>query len=162
IVRATIKATGIGGKVEVLCQVDQGPTWSPPAIELKQGQSEVVSFSFLAAGYTDQGARVDGLPLGPHQATFRLAASDALALDNVRHATFEVRGGRSVLTITDKADAAFLWNTALNLQSLGGFRNEVMLTSKAVELDPRKMLDSYRAVCLLGVTDPPEQLWEKL
>jgi hypothetical protein len=120
-------------------------------IQLAPGQSEVIRFE-----------RGDWSP-GFHQVVVQLGTKDAaLPFNDVRYATFLVRGSRKVLTITDRRQSEAhdpIW--AMALRAGRAFDSEVKLTSEAARLSPKE-LSTYRAICLLGVTNPSEELWETL
>src|SRR5205807_181110 len=81
-IRATIRATGQDYDTEVICQVDGQEIGRKP-LKLAGGQSRVLSFDKLHPGP------------GAHQVEVKLRSSDAaLAFNDVRYATFEVRGHR--------------------------------------------------------------------
>src|SRR6202011_783679 len=87
-------------------------------------------------------------------------ADKELPFDNVRYATFEVRGPRQVLTITDDDKGAAFWREALT--SGGAFGCDVKSAAEADKLYPRELRDRYQAICLLSVAGPGHSLWDKL
>jgi hypothetical protein len=147
--RATVQATGGDYDTELVCRVDgqQGEDRKP--VKLKSGQRQVVSFERR------------GLSPGVYQAEVGLASTDSLAFDNTRFATFEVRGPRKVLTVTDdEDDANAIWKPALELGEMP-FECQVLTVADALKLT-RDELAGYKAVCLLSVAQPPRDLWDKL
>src|SRR5205807_8015944 len=101
ILRATVQATGMDCETEVLCRIDDERTQDRKPIKLTAGQSQVITFERT------------GLALGLHQAQVSLATSDALPSTDLRFATFEVQGGRKVLTLADARTDATPWKYAL-------------------------------------------------
>jgi hypothetical protein len=154
VIEATVAATGDTYDTQVECLVDDKVLDRRP-IHLGAGQSEVVRFD-----------RGDWSP-GYHQVVVQLGTKDAaLPFNDVRYATFLVRGSRKVLTITDHRGQNKhgepqdpIW--ALALRAGRAFDCEVKLTPEANRLSPRE-LAAYRAICLLGVANPSEELWETL
>ena len=153
VLEATIAATGEAYDTQVECQVD-GETIDQRPINLASGQSEVIRF--------ERGKWAPGY----HQAVVKVGTSDAaLPFNDIRYATFFVSGSRKVLVITDhrtennkeSQDPIF----AIALRSGRTFDCEVKLTTEAARLSPKE-LAAYRAVCLLNVTSPTEELWESL
>src|SRR5205823_6633154 len=89
VIDATIAATGDTYDTQVECLVDDKPIDRRP-IHLAAAQSEVIRFQ-----------RGDWSP-GFHQVVVQLGTKDAaLPFNDIRYATFLVRGSRKVLTITD-------------------------------------------------------------
>jgi hypothetical protein len=154
VLEATIAATGEAFDTHVECLVDGDPIDQRP-IRLAPGQSEVIRF--------ERGKWTQGY----HQAVVKLGTSDAaLPFDDIRYATFFVSGSRKVLVVTDHRtedkfkepqDPIF----AIALRSGRAFDCDVKLTPEAARLSPKE-LAVYRAVCLLNVASPSEELWESL
>src|SRR5439155_11834622 len=117
-------------------------------IKLAAGQSQVISFERW------------GLAAGPHQAEVRLATGDALPFTDARFATFEVQGGRRVLTLSDLPSDATAWQLAL--KSVGDLQCDVYTPAQARRAIGPKELAAYHAVCLLNVGEPDNDLWAKL
>jgi hypothetical protein len=154
ILRATVRATGTGIDTEAVCEID-GTVVDKRLIRLAAGQSEVISFEH------------GELPIGPHQALVSFKTDDAtLAFNDKRYATFEVRSPRRVLIIVQKSVENSIpinqfWTEALRIKSLGNFECDEKLARDIDPLAPAD-LDNYRAICLLGVQSPRDDLWEKL
>jgi hypothetical protein len=154
VLEATIAATGEAFDTHVECLVDGDPIDQRP-IRLGPGQSEVIRF--------ERGKWTPGY----HQAVVKLGTSDAaLPFNDIRYATFFVSGSRKVLVVTDHRtedkfkepqDPIF----AIALRSGKAFDCDVKLTAEAARLSPKE-LAVYRAVCLLNVASPSEELWESL
>jgi hypothetical protein len=147
LLRVTVRATGADCDTEVICRIDGEKTPERKPIKLPTGQSQVLVF--------ERG----GLAPGPHQAEITLANTDALPFNNALFATFEVRGGRKVLTLVDDPGEAKYWRLALELPK--GFQCEVRRLSEMRDLGPED-LSRYQAICLLAVAQPTEDLWQKL
>src|SRR5262249_9642830 len=164
IIEATVRATGTNYDGSIICRID-GKRVDQKAVQLQAGQSQVISFQ--SGGFTQ----------GVHHVELTLEPADAaVAFNNVRFATFEIRAPRQVLILTDNpgdadrsGDADDL-ETALRQKNLpgGAFRCVIKSTKDAAKLtvsdriDPENALASYQAVCLLNVARPDEQLWQKL
>ncbi|HEV2950055.1 MAG TPA: VWA domain-containing protein [Gemmataceae bacterium] len=154
VLEATIAATGEAFDTHVECLVDADPIDQRP-IRLGPGQSEVIRF--------ERGKWTPGY----HQAVVKLGTSDAaLPFNDIRYATFFVSGSRKVLVVTDHRtedkfkepqDPIF----AIALRSGRAFDCDVKLTPEAARLSPKE-LAAYRAVCLINVASPSEELWESL
>lgn len=147
-IRVHVQATGRGCDTEVLCRLVGEPAAERKPVKLEPGQTQVFEF------------KKKNLKIGQYQAEVSLVTADALMSDNVRYVTFEVRGARKILTITDDAAYAFAWEAAF--VSHGEFECEVKTPSEIGSADDLK---SYLAVCLFSVRRPnsgPEPLWGKL
>ncbi|MCS6850027.1 MAG: BatA domain-containing protein [Gemmataceae bacterium] len=137
VVRVTVRATGNDCDSEVTCRFDGEKTVERKAVQLKAGQSQVISFTRPA------------LPPGYHQAEIALATPDNLGFNNVGFATVVVRGTRRVLTVTDTPDDVQIWT--LTLQSgEPAFRNEVRAPQAAANLSPGD-LSAYAVVAIVNV-----------
>lgn len=173
VIEATIAATGESYDTHVECVVDDNKTIDPRPITLAPGQSEVIRFELTpatewrgAASGDRRGERGVWTP-GFHQVVVKLGTTDAaLPFNDVRYATFFVSGSRKVLTITDrpgrnKYEEAQdpIW--VLALRSGRAFDCDVKLTPEAARLSPKE-LAAYRAICLLDVASPSEELWDSL
>jgi hypothetical protein len=146
-IKATVRSTGAAVNTEVEWRID-GKNADRKPVELAAGQSKVLTFEQR------------GLPLGPHQAEIKLASDDSLPFNNTLFATFEVRGGRRVLTLVDNPYDAGFWNEVFKVSR--EFRGEVRTLAEAHNLSPLTDLPKYQAICLLNVADPDLGLWEKL
>jgi hypothetical protein len=152
-IKATVRSTGGPVDTDVICIID-GKTADVKPITLGEGQSQVVTFERR------------GLPLGPHQAEIKLATEDSLSFNNALFATFEVRGGRRVLTLVDDRHDADYWNAVFsvskNFQGIVSFQGEVRTLTEARDLSPLQDLPKYQAIALLNVRQPDNWLWTKL
>ncbi|HLJ92814.1 MAG TPA: VWA domain-containing protein, partial [Gemmataceae bacterium] len=146
--QVTVRATGADCDTEVICQFDGEKNGEHKPIALKAGQSQVISF--------ERG----GFGPGPHQAEIRLANTDALPFNNALFATFEVRGGRKVLTVVDDDRDAKYWQLALELPK--NFQCDVKRCTELGDLSPAELSQRYQAICLLNVAQPSADLWQKL
>src|SRR5262249_15070017 len=145
VIKATVMATGQGCDTELECKLlGHQPTTERQPVKLDAGQSQVIEF------------RKKGLKPGQYQVEVRLATSDAIPSSDVRYATFEVRGPRKILTITDDEDYAWIWQRAFAAD--GRYECEVKLPKDIRGLDDLK---DYKAVYLLSVRQP-EELWPML
>lgn len=146
VIRATVRAVATRCDTEISCQIDEDPP-DQHALKLEPGESRVLTFERR------------NLTQGPHQAKVSLATEDALPFDNVRYATFEVRGPRQVLVISDDPADAWIFSTAL--RTGGAFTCDVRSTGDTRQMG-RDDLAKYQAICLLNVTKPSADLWSKL
>jgi hypothetical protein len=161
IIEATITATGESYDTQVKCLIDD-QTINERPIKLAPGQSEVVRFE-----KGGESSKRRGWMPGFHQAVVKLGTNDAaLPFNDIRYATFFVSGSRKVLTITDRLTTNKFGEThdpiwAVALRSGRAFDCDVKLTREAAQLSPKE-LATYRAICLLDVASPSEELWEAL
>jgi len=145
--RATVRAIGGDCDTELFCRVDGRKEPLRQHVVVKAGQSVVIPFEF----------DLQDLKAGPHAVAAELATNDALPFDNARYITFEIRDNRQVLLVADDPANVFSWQNAL--KSKGTFHADVKTTQAATALAPEDLLKSYKAVCLLGVREPPAELW---
>jgi hypothetical protein len=146
VLSAKLQATGRDYDTEVICRIDNDEkTKEHKPLTLAAGQGTTVQFR----------RRIQAV--GLHQVEVTLGAPDHLPFSAVRYATFEVRGPRQVLVITDHPNRTLIWEAALR----GAFQCDVCQPAKAADLTPRD-LANYQAVCLFDVADPTTDLWEKL
>ncbi|OAI40156.1 hypothetical protein AYO40_05095, partial [Planctomycetaceae bacterium SCGC AG-212-D15] len=150
-ISARVKATNRSADIAVVCELD-GDVMERKPVKLEPGRAELVTFE-----------KAVSTP-GPHHVRVKFEVADAsLTFNDERFATFEVRGGRRVLTITDEPrKARQRWQFAL----------QVPPTYASDLKTPAEVLDwgqddfaRYQAVCLLQVS--PEapgfrNLWMKL
>ena len=148
VVRVTVRATGADCDSEVICRIDGEKTAERKPVILEAGQSRVIAF--------ERG----GLAPGPHQAEITLANPDALLFNNSLFATFEIRGGRRVLTLVDDPSDAYFWKFAL--EDTESFQCEVRRVAEVRDLSPTDLNQRYRAICLLNVAQPTDDLWQRL
>ena len=154
ILRAKALATGRDYDTEILCRIDEKQAERRP-IKLRAGQAEAIG-----------PFEVRDLKPGLHRAEISLATADNLPFSAARFATFEVRGPRSVLVLSDnpgneqfRGDAD-IWKLALDRG--GAFHCDVMSPDRAAKLTPRELARKYQAVCLVSVAAPDPDLWDKL
>jgi Aerotolerance regulator N-terminal len=146
VLTAKLQATGRDYDTEVICRIDNDEkTKEHKPLTLAAGKGTTVQFR----------RRIPAV--GLHQVEVTLGAPDHLPFSAVRYATFEVRGPRQVLIITDHPNRTLIWEAALR----GSFQCDVVQPAKAADLTPRD-LANYQAVCLFDVADPTTDLWEKL
>jgi hypothetical protein len=148
LLRATVQATGRDFDTAIDCRIDGEKAFDRKPVKLAAGKSEVFTFERL------------GLAPGLHQAEITLATSDSLPFNNVAFATFEVRGARQVLILTDNPDDTAIWKLALE-KGESPFQCTVQSIQAAKNLG-LKDLDQYQVVCLLNVALPTNPLWELL
>jgi hypothetical protein len=146
--RVTVRATGQDCDTEILCRIDGEKTPERKPVTLAAGQSQVVFFERR------------GLAPGAHQVEIALANKDALLFNNTLFATFEIRGGRKILTLVDDPAEARFWQLAF--ESSKGFQSEVRRVSEMSNVSPQELSQHYQAICLLNLARPSSDLWEKL
>jgi hypothetical protein len=144
---ASVQAVGQAvPRADVSLSVDDGPP-ERREVDLPLGPPVPVKFTLI------------DLQTGVHQAKVTVR-DDALAADNVRFVTFKVGDARTLLTVSDNPDDAFLWKLAH--EAKGEFAVEVKKPDEAGDFA------RYEFVTLLGVADPArpladgKSLWEKL
>jgi hypothetical protein len=153
-INAMVRSTGRSCETEVLCRID-GEEVDRKPVQLEADKNVLVKFQ----------AKVSSPGWRQVEVLFR-TPDPALTSDDVRYATFEVRGSRGVLTITDNPAHAKIWNLALGVGN--AFQPEVISTREAFDRGADN-LARYKVICLLGVTrpigdqrQPGPDLWEKL
>ena len=112
-------------------------------VALRPGESREVEF------------RVEGLKVGVHQGTVRIVGEDALAADNVRFFTVEVKPPWRVLVAAAKpAQRSALFLTEALAPTLARKRGRARFDCRVVDVEElsRRPWEGYAAVCLL---DPP-------
>jgi hypothetical protein len=143
VIKATIAATGQSCDTELECKLlGDKPTTERQPVTLSAGQSQVIEF------------RKKGLKPGKYQVEIKLASSGPIPSADVRYATFEVRGARKILTITDDEDYAWIWQVALDASLR--YSCDIKLPTEIKGPDDLK---DYQAVCLLSVQKPGNDLW---
>lgn len=107
--------------------------------------------------------RVGGMPLGTQQGTVRLAAQDALAVDNTRYFSVQVQQATPVLVLAppDTITRFFVEAVAPDeFRRTGRARFECRVEEQA-QL-PNLPLDDYAVVCLLDPLPLAPSAWETL
>ena len=124
---------------------------SQQIVEVPEDGSVAVSF------------RLSGLELGTHQGQLRLAAQDALALDDVRYFTVEVQQASPVLVLAPPGVVARFFTEAIapyEFRERGEAEFDCTVQEQA-EL-PNLDLEGYAAVCLLDPVPMTPPDWDKL
>lgn len=146
-IRATLRATGGSYDTEVICRID-GQEISRKPVKLEAGHSRILTF--------EQRHPAAGL----HQVEVTLRSLDAaLAFNDVRFATFEVRGHRQALVITDDPGNVEILKLTLGLG--GAYDVKVISPREASALGPRDFA-AYPMICLINVASPSGGLWQQL
>ncbi len=106
---------------------------------------------------------LSGLPLGTHQGFVRIVGRDALACDDIRYFTVDVRPPRKILLLGEKtADTLFLRKalspTSANGVIQSGFECQVGTFDQLTDL----LLSKFAAVCLLDPPPLPDAGWKSL
>jgi len=104
-----------------------------------------------------------GLGLGTHQGLVKVVGDDALAADNVRYFTVEVRLPWKVLIAVPASETPMWVRDALAPEEKRQ-KQEARFEVKTVALDQlgNEALDEYAAVCLLDPTPLAPATWDKL
>jgi hypothetical protein len=155
VVKATITATGQPCDTEVICKLVGETAVKRLPVKLDAGQSEVLEFKYpgLKPNKSADGKQTESRM---YQVEVTLATADALPSSNARFATFEVRGARKVLAITDEKDYARFFD--VSLEAKGDFACTVTSPDQVQTIE---QLKDYTAVCLLSVARPKD-LWAPL
>ena len=139
----------------------------PPLVELslvdeegKPQKRDQRIATFDAQGKGRVVFEIADLPLGTHQGSIELAATDPLIVDNTRYFTVEVRPPAKVLLLaTRKSDALFVEN-ALGA-SLGEESRFDVTVSTFAELE-KTQLEDFHAVALLDPGPLSTEAWSLL
>jgi hypothetical protein len=151
-IHATVQAKGIGCNTEIRCKLDDRDPMDREELNLEPGGSRVVVF------------KRNGLTPGFHQAEVTLGTRGALPFASAGFTTFEVKGSRQVLIVTDDVDNARVWRLAL--ESKGRYTDVFTADIKSTiefrnNLFPSD-LAAYKAICLMDVARPDKEVWDKL
>ncbi len=150
VIKATVTAIGQDCDTEIICKLTGENAAERKPIKVPAGGSTIVEFV------------KHKLKPGQYQAEISLATHDSLPADDVRYVTFEVRGARNILTITDEEKYALAWKYAIDVKQ--DFECKVLSPER---IETVEQLKPYLAVCLLSVRNPGEKvadtsLWSKL
>jgi hypothetical protein len=149
VLRAGVRSTGGECNTELVCRLDKKEIARKPIV-LKVDQSKTIPFDIDC----------QALKIGYHEVEVELRSNDSLPFNNSRFATFQVRGGRQVLVLSDDPEDAFFWGKAMDLA--GAFKCDLKPTTEIRGLGPRDLLKTYKVICLLNVAQPDPALWDKL
>jgi hypothetical protein len=158
-VRVTVRGTGADHENVLSCWLDNDPDPDrrpdQRPVQLARGAGpEVIVFERTAPS-----AGAGNLDV-PYQVTVKLGTRDALPFNDVRHATFVVRGSRRLLTVVDRdPKTARIWKAVHD--AVGVFRCDVRTLEEVERFNPRE-LARYKVLCLFQVPHPPDALWKKL
>ncbi len=126
---------------------------SERSYRLDSGESQQVEF------------RIGSLGIGTHQGLVRIVGQDALACDDVRFFTVEVRPAWRILVAAPKpAQRYALFLTEALAPTVFRKRGQTRFDCRIVNLDqlPRQSLDDYAAVCLLDPGPLEPAVWKRL
>jgi hypothetical protein len=162
-VRVTVTSTGGEHDNDLVLSIDNDTEARRQpqrrTFKMAAGQmSEVITFGPFSAPRPEGEASADV----PFQVTVKLATSDNLPFNNTRHATFLVRAGRRLLTITDRELPRLPpspWVAAI--AAVRSFRGDLRTREQAERLTPNE-LSAYRVVALYQVPHPGETLLNQL
>jgi hypothetical protein len=162
-IKATVRSQGIEGENQLVCTFDNDARGEPKPIQLKAGESSIVTFERLTE---EEGGTGSGLKPGWHQVTVRLGATDALPMNNVGFATFKVQERRKVLVIADHIGDAEAWQDYINRfvgrGDFQAFHCDPVQTQDCGSVLTNASRANYVAICLLNVAEPSSEMWEKL
>jgi hypothetical protein len=147
VLRAVVRATGSAFARGIDCLID-GQVKAQSEVKLKRDAREPVVFRIDAGKLK--------LSKGLHQVEVRVSAQDALAFDDRRFATIEIREARTVLAIADSSERADIWKKAL--EATGEFQCDVE-TPAVVLKGGADYLRRFQAVCVFGLAKPESALW---
>lgn len=158
-VLAVVRATGEKVDRNITCQLDNEARVQTRTVRLEEGARQTVAFEYRAARTDRDGKPLNpgdpGLLPGPHQVVVKLEGTDRLPFNNVRHGTFVVRPGRTVLTLMDVPNEEETpWTAALPFH---GFNSTV----KAARDWNKVNFDDFDLVCLHQLVNPSE-MWTQL
>ncbi|QDT75972.1 BatA domain-containing protein [Lacipirellula limnantheis] len=134
-------------------------------LSLRNEEGKLQKRSEAIAAFDPQGQgrvvfEIPNLPLGTHQGSVNLAATDPLIVDNTRYFTVEVRPPAKVLLLaTQPADALFV-EKALGA-SLGDASRFDVTVKTFADLEKAK-LEEFSAVALLDPGPLPAEAWNSL
>jgi hypothetical protein len=170
-VHVRIRGTTGGHENELTCQIEgEQKSSEKRGVQLaKNFTGDLFTFERTAPKPPDTG------PLDvPCQIVVRLGTQDALACNNVRHATFLVRRSRKLLTLIDNdavkntiqskdgrriPEVAHVWDAVH--AATKSFACDILSLDEANKLTP-KALAGYPVICLFQVADVPDAWWRKL
>jgi len=141
--------------VELLLEDDGGDEQkrSEESFTLSPGESRQVTF------------RVGSLGVGTHQGQMQIVGQDALAADDVRYLTVEVRPAWPILVAAPKPARRYaLFLTEALAPTVFRKRGQARFDCRVIELGElsKQTLSDYAAVCLLDPTPLEPAVWQKL
>lgn len=158
-IRVGLAATPTGHENELSCLIENDPEPNRPAdrwpVQMNKGlNSDLVVFKRVGPANPAGGDMV-------FQVKARLAARDFLPADNLRHASFLVRGSRKLLTIVEKADPQVtrIWRAAHGATK--SFTTEIMTTEQAEKLTLNQ-LGGFSVIAIFQTARISDTMWEKL
>ena len=106
---------------------------------------------------------LSGIEPGTHQGYVRIVGEDALACDDVRYFTIEVRPPRKVLLLGDQVeDTLFLREALAPSATAGLLRSKFVCDARAIEDLGSITLADYDAVCLTDPSPLAAGAWQSL
>jgi hypothetical protein len=167
-VKLSRPAVSAGGVVDLTATVKSiGPQPGEHAVELwihdeqgrpfKRDQQMLTLSSSRDADVTFTLDRLAGRYV---QGEVRLVTSDPLSFDNTGFFTIRVLPPLEVLVVAEQRRQAELWLEALAGLNAGGAGYRPTWTDPASVVDAD--LAAYEAVCLINLSQPPREFWERL
>lgn len=153
-----------GERLQIEAEIASNLTGEPPLVEiaLQDDEGKLQKRDQRIATFDAQGRgqvifKVADLPLGTHQGSITLAATDPLTVDNTRYFTVEVRPPAKVLLLaTRPADAKFM---EFALGASMGEESRFDITVKTFDELEKTPLESFQAVALLDPGALSNEAW---
>jgi hypothetical protein len=126
----------------------------------KRGQQSVAPTSGQP---TELEFSLSNLPLGTHQGFVRIAGDDALASDDVRHFTIDVRPPTEILLLGETEDNVLFLREALAPSAAAGQAQSKFVCKFAQFQQTSELpLTDFAAVCLVDPPPLPDGAWQAL
>ena len=156
-----------GERLHIEAEIASNLTGEPPLVEiaLQDDEGKLQKRDQRIASFDPQGRgrvvfEVADLPLGTHQGSITLAATDPLTVDNTRYFTVEVRPPAKVLLLaTRPADARFV---EFALGASLGEQSRFDVTVKTFDELEKTPLEPFQAVALLDPGALSNEAWGML
>ena len=156
-----------GEPLHIEAEIASNLKGEPPLVELSlqdaDGKSQKKGQAIATFDDQDKGRvvfEVPDLPLGTHQGSIEMAATDPLMVDNTRYFTVEVRPPAKVLLLATKLDDAIFVENALGA-SLGD-ESRFDVTVKTFAELAQTPLENFQAVALLDPGPLTTEVWSQL
>lgn len=158
-----------GEPLHIEAEIASNLKGEPPLVELslQDAEGKPQKRGQAIATFDEQGRgrvvfEISDLPLGTHQGSIEMAATDPLMVDNTRYFTVEVRPPAKVLLLVTKSADAMFVEYALGA-SLGDESRFDVTVKTFAELE-KTSLEDFNAVALLDpgplTTEAWSQLWD--
>lgn len=156
-----------GERLHIEADIASNLPGEPPLVELalQDDEGKLQKRDQRIASFDDQGRgrvifEIADLPLGTHQGSITLTATDPLTIDNTRYFTVEVRPPAKVLLLaTRQADARFV---EFALGASLGEESRFDVTVKTFDELEKTPLEPFNAVALLDPGALSNEAWSML